>query len=193
MAKRYYLAGPFFNTLQVKHVERFEQFMDDNDIGYFSPRLECLCPPDASKAQQEKTFQANKLGIRKGRGVIALLDYLQDGENTIRVCKPTALLHEPCPEHNASCCGYGEDALQDVDVISGPLMLPDTGTVFEMGYAEAFSKPILGVRLSEGAGPPNLMLARSCTGFVTNLEDALEAIERGPAHWDNYQYEGRIV
>jgi hypothetical protein len=60
--------------------------------------------------------------------------------------------------------------------IGGPLNLPDTGTVWEMGFAYAvnmFSRrmDIYGFTTRPRTDKLNLMLTKSCKGVISGLEE----------------------
>lgn len=77
--KRVYLAAPFFNDEQRDTIIRVEAMFRERNISFFSPRLECLCPPDANPAQRHKSFQANCNGIKKAEFVLARIDDFDPG------------------------------------------------------------------------------------------------------------------
>jgi nucleoside 2-deoxyribosyltransferase len=67
---------------------------------------------------------------------------------------------------------------------------PDTGTLWEMGYAYAIGRPVVAFTAS-GQEKINVMLAQGCRGFLSDLnkvEDFLNGIngktEEGHPFWD---------
>jgi nucleoside 2-deoxyribosyltransferase len=54
-----YIASPFFNPEQLERVEWIKSVLEQQDIKYFSPKDECICPPDATIAQRQKVFSDN--------------------------------------------------------------------------------------------------------------------------------------
>ena len=79
MNNKIYLAGPFFNPEQISVQERLEQLCVRKGIPMFSPRLECLCPPDASSEQRASTFAMNVDHIVKAKFVFARIDDFDPG------------------------------------------------------------------------------------------------------------------
>ncbi len=71
---------------------------------------------------------------------------------------------------------------------------PDTGTLWEMGYAYAIGRPVVGFTL--GATKMNVMLAQGCAGFLQSIGDVggfLEGKELGAqglaAPWWDFAWE----
>jgi nucleoside deoxyribosyltransferase len=79
MIKKIYLAGPFFNPEQIKVQAYIEGLCRRLELPFFSPRLECLCPPDATPAQRTKTFQMNVKHIENASFVLARIDDYDPG------------------------------------------------------------------------------------------------------------------
>lgn len=79
MEKKVYLAGPFFNPEQKAVMAGIEQRCSDNDIEYFSPRWECLCPPDAPEVQRRNAYQMNVDHIESAKFIIARIDDFDPG------------------------------------------------------------------------------------------------------------------
>lgn len=79
MKGKIYLAGPFFNEEQVSTQAILEGMC--NELGWpaFSPRLECFCPPNATKEQQDATFNMNVEHVKKAPLVIARIDDFDTG------------------------------------------------------------------------------------------------------------------
>lgn len=77
--KKIYLAGPFFNPEQVSVASRIEILCCTNNLEFFSPRLECLCPPDAAQEQRTNTFQLNVQHIREASYIFARIDDFDPG------------------------------------------------------------------------------------------------------------------
>jgi nucleoside 2-deoxyribosyltransferase len=79
MEKKVYLAGPFFNEEQKWTMSKIETMCHANRIDFFSPRLECLCAPDAPEAQRRGAYQANVDNIEAARFVLARIDDFDPG------------------------------------------------------------------------------------------------------------------
>jgi len=79
MQKDFYLAAPFFNPEQVKVQQRIEMLCLKNNRTFFSPRLECLCPPHADLAQRERAFRLNIEHIESCKAILARIDDFDPG------------------------------------------------------------------------------------------------------------------
>lgn len=74
-----YLAGPFFNEEQLMTQKIVEGICREHYWDFFSPRLECYCPPKASKEVQQRTFDMNVSHVKKAPLVIARIDDFDTG------------------------------------------------------------------------------------------------------------------
>lgn len=79
MKHKIYLAGPFFNEEQLSVAGAVEKLAEDAGLDYFSPRLRCCCPPDASFAQRKISFDMNVNAIELSDLVIARIDDFDAG------------------------------------------------------------------------------------------------------------------
>lgn len=78
---RFYLAGPFFNLEQRQTMEKIEHCARQLGVDFYSPRLECLCPPNASQEVRQKTFRSNVENLETARTsfVLARIDDFDPG------------------------------------------------------------------------------------------------------------------
>jgi nucleoside 2-deoxyribosyltransferase len=74
-----YLAAPFFTKKQLAIQTRVEELCTKYGRSFFSPRLECLCPPNATPEQRAKTFDLNIQHIEKCDIVFARIDDFDPG------------------------------------------------------------------------------------------------------------------
>lgn len=74
-----YLAGPFFTKEQIEVAGAVEAMAEKAHQDYFSPRLRCCCPPDASIAQRKMSFNMNVSAIEQSDLVIARIDDFDPG------------------------------------------------------------------------------------------------------------------
>jgi nucleoside 2-deoxyribosyltransferase len=79
MDKKVYLAGPFFNPEQIDTIHRIENLCKLNHVDFFSPRLECMCPPDATEEQRRYSFEANVFHIVNAKYILARIDDFDPG------------------------------------------------------------------------------------------------------------------
>lgn len=139
-----YVAGPFFNSEQDGWLSHIEASLAHLNLPFFSPRLSCKCPPDATKEMRQQVISSNCGAIDKSVFMFCLLDYLM-------------------PEDQKA------------------LPIPDTGTVWEMGYAYA-SYELTGIPFIVGVyqnGPPknvNLMLSETMQGYLSDIKEFEEFV-----------------
>jgi nucleoside deoxyribosyltransferase len=74
-----YLAGPFFNDEQLAVIARLEMLYKMHNHPFFSPRLECFCPPKATPEQRRDTFMKNVTHIERAGYVLARIDDFDPG------------------------------------------------------------------------------------------------------------------
>ena len=74
-----YLAGPFFNPQQLETMKTVESLAEACGLDYFSPRLKCFCPPNASAEQRRATFEANVRAINEADIILACIDDFDAG------------------------------------------------------------------------------------------------------------------
>ena len=66
-----YIASGWFNTEQANDLENILSVLQTLGITYYSPREECVCPPDADSQVQDKVFHDNIKGILDSDFIIA--------------------------------------------------------------------------------------------------------------------------
>lgn len=74
-----YLAGPFFTPEQIEVANHLEALAERSGVDYFSPRLRCCCPPNASYAQRKMSFDMNVAAIETSDLVLARIDDFDAG------------------------------------------------------------------------------------------------------------------
>jgi len=144
---KYYLASPFFTQEQRNVLEQLERHSEHHGIDFFSPRLECYCPPDAPEQQRSDTFNMNCEGIISSDFVLARIDDF------------------------------------------------DPGTVWEIGYAFAMEKFVYAFTTVPGRGL-NLMLSKSCKGFLKELPSVFRFLEEMKASGSDREaqlWKGNII
>lgn len=154
---RIFLAGPFFNNECSKVLTNLLNFLEHNlhYTVFCAMRDGCLVPKDATEETRQKYFLLDVTKTQWADCLVALLDYPLPVYQKL-------ILQEKTPE------GISQNSI----------LLPDIGTVFEMGLAYAYEKPIIG--FAKDIQSLNLMLAQSCKIIVSNqdkLKKALSEIE----------------
>ena len=76
---KFYLAGPFFNDEQLTVVREIEDRADELGLDCFSPRIQCLCPPNAPPEQRKASFEGNCKGIEGSEFILARIDDFDPG------------------------------------------------------------------------------------------------------------------
>ena len=74
-----YLAGPWFTQEQLEVQAQIETYCIQLQRKFFSPRIECLCPPNATNEQRVKSFSMNVEGVKNCRIVLANIEGLDTG------------------------------------------------------------------------------------------------------------------
>lgn len=76
---KFYLAGPFFTQEQIQTMEQIEAQAKYQGLNFFSPRIECFCPPSAPVQQRIESFRMNCEGILTSNFVLARIDDFDPG------------------------------------------------------------------------------------------------------------------
>lgn len=166
-----YLAGPFFNAAQIEIIQRIESALcrlpgPSGTFSFFSPRSQPLNanptgkvgPLDTAKAQD--VFKKDYLEITRSTIVLAVMDWALPEGKEVRMVDMFRQETE-----NGESLEWGIPC-------SGPIKLPDSGTVWEMGCAYALRVPTY-IFTQDPAARVNLMLSQSCKGVLYGW-DALE-------------------
>jgi nucleoside 2-deoxyribosyltransferase len=157
-----YLAGPFFNSESVRILQEMLKVLEKESCKVFAPMRDgILCPKNADAAMRRKVFELDIKKIEEADLVVALLDYpLPINQNLLlRVRSP--------------------NGIKDVSV-----HFPDSGTVFEMGYAFALSAqrrsqgqpglPVIGfTSCKQGL---NLMVTECCAAIATSFQELQDLV-----------------
>lgn len=158
-----YVASPFFNSAQLGNVQTIEKILTDHKVPFFSPRSIGVLTPKAGVGSRRAILDGNIAALSASSCVLAVLEWL-------------------FPEGEAMHGTHQKDDEYGVPkwVARGaPLNLPDTGVVWETGWAYAKDIPIVGIRWSPG-GKLNVMLTETLTGVLTGESDVKEFAKRWP-------------
>lgn len=99
------------------------------------------------------------------------------------VCPPTATA-----EQRKAAFKQNEDGIQQAELVLAITDTKDVGTIWEMGYAHGINVPVIGVALTLGDAPFNLMLAESCLTTCRTMEEVEEFFTTGKTNY----YQGEI-
>ena len=69
-----YFASPFFNDEQVEREERLKKALRDMGFNVWSPKENCMCPPDATQEMRKQTFNDNVRNIISSDIIFAVTD-----------------------------------------------------------------------------------------------------------------------
>jgi len=163
---RVYLAAPFFNAEQIALLEQMEQLMDLREVDYYSPRKQHFNQDVTVRTPAEalEVFEHNYKAINGCNTMMAVIDWLLPERQALRLV--TEYPNET--EDGEPVAVQGIDAA----IIGKPILLPDSGTVWEMGAAYALCKPVVMYtnRLYKGKHSANLMLSQCAEGVCYGID-----------------------
>lgn len=170
-----FIASPFFNEEQLTAVKLIEQKLEEKGIQYFSARKHSKVRPDGTRVERKKAFLANCKGIDEKGVMLAITDWLLPMPQEMRILEidPWNLPAKPgdvIPAH----------------IKSDRIFIPDVGTVFEIGYATAKQKPVVGFRIQPKV-PLNLMLVEAFEGMIFSFDELEEFLKPYP---NNFNWKG---
>jgi nucleoside 2-deoxyribosyltransferase len=153
---KFYLAGPFFNPAQVDLIKRLEDAFFAAGVDCFSPRsLDENKAGPIDRQAAASIFRKDVQGLLHCNAVLAVLDWkLPEGEH-IRLCD-------------------GETGTPGHGFLSGPLNIPDSGTVFEMGFAWARTVLAQKYRKTEAFDPVAICEEAASTATGRRKSDLLD-------------------
>lgn len=179
---KFYLAGPFFNQPQIELIAAIELLMVDQCIPCFSPRQQHR---DKTKTtietleQARKVFSCNVDNIDDCTHMLAVVDWLMPAQQKVCIIGQTQRKPElddrPMIQENSG------RAFETV-MINPDLNLPDSGTVWEMGYAYSKEIPIILFRTKESK--LNVMLTQCAEGVVTGIHQLERFMNKGILNWN---------
>lgn len=142
-----YIAGPFFNPEQTNIIRGLEKLIDQENLDSFSPsRDSIVVNTQTSKTELAEVFNSNCEAIDRSDFVIAVLDYA------------------------------GTELFFEKNSKRFPVNIPDSGTIWELGYAFAKNKPIIGF-YSKNPERINLMLSEGIDAFCMEGKDLSKIID----------------
>lgn len=175
-AETTYLAAPFFNVPQLELVKAIEVEFEKAHRLCFSPRLQHGNTPVkiATEEQAQEVFTANERALDECSHLVAVADYKLPADTHLGIVK------------------------SDSDGVQGsinPISLPDTGTVWELGYARANPRitSVLFTEQEPADAKLNLMLTQSCAGILYGMKNLRTWIEMGMLRYGLPQWKGGFV
>lgn len=152
----WYLAAPFFNPTQVSLVKMIEGAFEQSRTRLFSPRLQHRDKDfkidTVEKARQ--VFDMNAAAIRNCCGMLAVVDWAMEEDTQLR-------------------------AMRKNRAVGPPLHLPDTGTVWEMGAAYGFDKPVVIFTERTQQDKLNVMLTQGANGVLYGTSRLVDWLDSG--------------
>jgi len=152
-----YIAGAFFNPQQLALIETLEQTLENAGVRYISPRKQHVGGDvgihDAATAC--KVFAQNCEDMNSATHVLAVLNWELPADRELHLMQRRKV-------------GNGQEH-QDLLTSVTRLSLPDTGTVWEMGYAYATGRPI--AAFTTNPHRLNVMLLRCASSLLLGLPD----------------------
>lgn len=175
-----FIASPLFNSRQIEIIEDLEGILEENELEYYSARKhsgsEKLSLEEKRKhTAWEPVYRSNETGLDECRIMIAVIDYALPYGQSVQLCR-----------HEES----GETAEWDIPIKK--LDLPDSGTIFEVGYHRAQGKLVLSFfPEKKEVSHLNIMISHGTDGTILgwdNLETFLASsvtAERGEIYLNN--------
>ena len=185
-----FIASPLFNSAQHAVLDHIESCLTGLGYEFYSARHHSgsdKLSPDQKKvlANWNPVFDSNVQGLDDCHVCIANIGYQYPAgtELVLKRKADAAVLAALVPgkgetvtiTHEPDDAGSVNEEWSEVAHLM-PLSLPDSGTVWEMGYMRAQGKLIIGYHPEEQPGLLNLMLSHGCDGIVTgerNLQKLL--------------------
>ena len=152
---RIYLAGPFFSQRERDYQKAVGFALAEAGHELIDPRRHGKADL-SSVDDRRRILAANKLDIVESDVVVALLSRRLDDKQTLRLCEDSHFLCQPVPT-------------------SDPIHIPDTGTVWEVGFAVAVGKPVWA--LCDDKTTLNVMLTESVNAVFEEPQDVLAALQ----------------
>lgn len=142
-----YIAGPFFNPEQKEIIKVVEDLTSRENLHSFSPsRDSIVISATTSKSELRKVFDSNWIAIDDSDLVIAVLDYA------------------------------GAELFFEKNGSKNIVSIPDSGTIWELGYAFARNKPIIGY-FTKPPQKVNLMLSEGIDAFCVGNSNFSKVID----------------
>lgn len=187
--KKWYLAGPLFNPVQVDLLEKIEATFAAADVPLFSPRLcdENKVKGPLSSDSAARIFSRNWEALLDSRGMLAVVDWLLPKGQEIR---QTGKFTVADPKAADYLTNYPELRFCQ----SGPLNIPDSGTVWELGATYALRSkygphgkagpitplPVLLFTVRPPNQKLNIMLSQGTDGVIYGLNNLKGYLNGGP-------------
>lgn len=166
-----FIASPLFNPEQHQILDRIEALLARSDFKFYSARhdSEAYVPKGEDKklpGAWDAVFNSNLLGLNECNIMIAVLSYaLPSGHKMLL----------QTPGGNT----LGTDTFKELE-------LPDSGTVWEMGYFLGKGKLVVGFHPEKEANHLNLMLTHGCDALITGWDALGEFISGSPQDGDKW-------
>lgn len=165
-----YIAGPLFNPVQHATLEWMETTLTALRLPFYSPRLHSGSAELTPEQRQDpaawlRVFYRNLDELHTCDLLFAVLTYGMEPGRKLRIC-----------QHAQEDEAFEPFILEQLPSIA----IPDTGTVWEMGYFRALGKPIVGY-YEERPKALNLMLAHGTQGVLCTRLNAERFFSKGIA------------
>lgn len=159
-----FIASPLFNPQQMLVIDGIEQLLHSRQLEYYSARhdSESHVPKGDDKKKPEAwngVFRNNEEGLRDCDIMIAVLSYA---------------LAPDCMMGTGEMINFSHQKNLPTQVVMNsfkPLELPDSGTVWEMGYFRALDKIVIGFHPEKRGDHLNLMLTHGCDGLISGWDN----------------------
>lgn len=197
---KFYIAAPFFNCPQLQLVSKIEDAFVDHNVPAFSPRsLDSSGIADDSEWQRR--FNNNIDNLFDCDHVLAVADFEMPPKNNLYILGSPRTSGYLKDYASQGMGGPLNTATVEGRHIAGPLNLPDTGTVFEMGVQ--FGMWLTAVRAKIDfyerdrhtarrivlftqrplTDMLNVMLTKSCHGVLHGFQELDQFLSSGDIAW----------
>lgn len=154
-----YIAGPLFNQQQVAILEQIETILTETNHTYYSPRLDSgsdkLTPEDKKVFENwTPVFKSNEQALWECDAMIAVVEYAMSDDTQLGIAADV--------QQGEGWC--------DVSSFT-QVELPDSGTVWEMGYMRCMGKPIIIFHSGELTSKLNLMLIHGVDEVILGFDN----------------------
>jgi len=187
-AQYWYIAAPFFNPSQLALVQQLEAVFESQGVSCFSPRLQHgnRQIKIETDEQAREIFESNAEAIKRSTGLLAVVDWLLPEQDQVMIMRGTTF-------HESKEIGLGHKRkIKDIGMpVAGPLMIPDSGTVWELGLAYGANVDSVLFTTRPPGERMNIMLSQSAIGVAYGLDQFAQYLESGCRPDKLSQWEGK--
>jgi nucleoside 2-deoxyribosyltransferase len=200
---RIYIGGPFFNQPQIEIISKIQGMLTRHGFSYYSPRLDSgsldLSPEDRKDpAKWKPIFQSNVDNLHTCGVLLAVVEYAMEKGTALALCHEEPIYRSPPLQSGVILKAAGGRSIE----------LPDSGTVWEMGYVRALNdfaehvsacgltpppkRPIVAFHSSKPPEKLNLMLSHGADVIVSGWSRLESMLGNYPHSFTNDVWKGEV-